>query len=340
MPGPLPHRRNAVGSGFSGTLASGALEASCGDIPFVGAGRADPDPGAAGGDRRSVPADFVGPGSEWSMAVRHRTSSRLGRVRAAMASRQWNDHRHVDEGAGGVLQPGRALYARVVVNLGDGTQRRTDTVFAVAGTPVAPAQMVWGSAGSSSVDTSEPFSWTATDLAQAYRLEIVSEGSVILDTGPNDVSRYFAESLSAGSYTGGSRYRDRGKVEMDDVQCAVHGRRQRPVRDERGERGPLGYGLRPARGQPDGIRVRLEQSMAVNERSVARDHHDVRRLRSGTPYDPEGNERRRIFVGRAPAPESDNRLHRKRIRRSRNRLLLGFRRLGQGSSSIRPSTSQ
>ncbi len=61
--------------------------------------------------------------------------------------------------------------------------------------------MVWGSAGSASVDTSEPFSWTATDLAQAYRLEIVSDGSVILDTGPIDISRYFTESLSAGSYT-------------------------------------------------------------------------------------------------------------------------------------------
>jgi hypothetical protein len=99
------------------------------------------------------------------------------------------------------LPTGEALYARVVVKLGDGSQRPTDTVFAIAGSNIHPAQLSWGAAGSEAVDTSQPFTWDATDLAQAYRLEISDGSSDAVDSGPIHVSEYFAEELPPGGYT-------------------------------------------------------------------------------------------------------------------------------------------
>jgi hypothetical protein len=96
---------------------------------------------------------------------------------------------------------GEPLYARVVYYLGDGSVRKTDNVFAVAGSGIAPAQMNWGTNGSSAVDTSLPFAWSADNLAQAYRLEILSGGTTVADSGPIQVPEYFDEGLPVGSYT-------------------------------------------------------------------------------------------------------------------------------------------
>jgi hypothetical protein len=99
------------------------------------------------------------------------------------------------------LPAGEALYARVLVNLGDGSQRRADTVFALSGSQIAPAQLIWGAAGSQAVDATQPFTWARSDLAQAYRLEISDATSTVVDSGPIDVSEYFAEGLQPGSYS-------------------------------------------------------------------------------------------------------------------------------------------
>ena len=100
------------------------------------------------------------------------------------------------------LPAGRALYARIQEMPADGIERRTDTVFTVAGTPVTPITMVYPADGQTNADVSQPFQWTATDLAQAYRLLISNASSVVLDTGPITVPRYFDETLPLGPYTG------------------------------------------------------------------------------------------------------------------------------------------
>lgn len=101
------------------------------------------------------------------------------------------------------MPSGNALYARLKVNLGDGTTQYAYTVFAAAGTSVAPSQMQWGSAGRDQVDASKPFAWSASDLVDAYRLQILnSDGSATpFDSGEVTVPRYFAETLAPGSYT-------------------------------------------------------------------------------------------------------------------------------------------
>jgi hypothetical protein len=99
------------------------------------------------------------------------------------------------------LRAGGELYARVIVKLGDGTQRRADSVFAMSGTIMRPSELNWGSAGSQAVDTSHPFAWDASDLAQGYRFEVSDGSSMVVDSGPIHVSEYFAESLQPGSYT-------------------------------------------------------------------------------------------------------------------------------------------
>lgn len=99
------------------------------------------------------------------------------------------------------LAPGAPLYARVVINLGNGTQRRADTVFAMSGSSIQPSSMIWGAAGSQNVDTSQPFAWSASDLAQAYRFEVSTDAATVVDSGAIHVSEYFAETLPAGSYT-------------------------------------------------------------------------------------------------------------------------------------------
>jgi hypothetical protein len=99
------------------------------------------------------------------------------------------------------MPAGQLLYARVVYHLGDGTQRVTDNVFAVAGSNIAPSQMNWGSNTSGAVDTSLPFAWNADDLAQAYRLEILNGSTTVADSGAIHVPEYFDESLPTGTYT-------------------------------------------------------------------------------------------------------------------------------------------
>jgi hypothetical protein len=100
------------------------------------------------------------------------------------------------------LPAGRVLYARIRETPADGLERRTDTVFTVAGTPIVPATMVYPADAVTTVDMSRPFQWTATDLAQAYRLEVSNGSSPVLDTGSITVPRYFDETLELGSYTG------------------------------------------------------------------------------------------------------------------------------------------
>jgi hypothetical protein len=100
------------------------------------------------------------------------------------------------------LPAGSVLYARIRETPADGLERRTDTVFTVAGTAVAPATMVYPVNGATNTDLSQPFQWTATDLAQAYRLEVSNGSSLVLDTGSITVPRYFDETLGLGSYTG------------------------------------------------------------------------------------------------------------------------------------------
>jgi hypothetical protein len=102
----------------------------------------------------------------------------------------------------GALPVGSVLYARIRETPADGFERRADTVFTVAGTAVAPATMIYPADGATSIDVSQPFQWTATDLAQAYRLKVSNGSSLVLDTGPITVPRYFDEMLGLGSYTG------------------------------------------------------------------------------------------------------------------------------------------
>jgi hypothetical protein len=100
------------------------------------------------------------------------------------------------------LPSGSVLYARILETPADGIQRRADTVFTVSGTPVAAATMVYPSDGTTNADASQPFQWTATDLAQAYRLQVSKGSSLVLDTGSVTIPRYFDEALPLGSYTG------------------------------------------------------------------------------------------------------------------------------------------
>lgn len=99
------------------------------------------------------------------------------------------------------LSVGVPLYARVVINLGDGSQRKADTVFAVSGSGIQPSSMIWGATGSQNVDSSQPFAWSPDDLAQAFRFEVSAGTATVVDSGPIHVSQYFAETLQAGSYT-------------------------------------------------------------------------------------------------------------------------------------------
>ena len=103
---------------------------------------------------------------------------------------------------GNALPTGTVLYASIGVTTGDGIPRTAYTVFTVSGTPVAPSQMVYPADGMTNADVSQPFQWTQTDMAQAYRLQISNGSSTVVDSGPITVPRYFAETLSQGAYTG------------------------------------------------------------------------------------------------------------------------------------------
>jgi hypothetical protein len=101
------------------------------------------------------------------------------------------------------LPAGKTLYARVILKPANGQDWLFDTVFTVAGTAITPATIVYPPDGDTTADVSQPFQWTPTDLAEAYRLEIFdASGSQVLDTGAITVPRYFDETLPLGSYTG------------------------------------------------------------------------------------------------------------------------------------------
>jgi hypothetical protein len=99
------------------------------------------------------------------------------------------------------MPEGQAIYARVIIKLGDGSQRRIDNVFTTSDTTLAPADLDWGAAGSSDFDASKPFAWSGSDLAQAYQLRVLDGSTVVADSGSIQVPRYFAQTLPLGSYT-------------------------------------------------------------------------------------------------------------------------------------------
>ena len=122
---------------------------------------------------------------------------------------------------GNALPAGAVLYAGICVTAGDGVARtaytvftvsgtpdgdgvaRTAyTVFTVSGTPDVPSQIVYPANGMKNADVSQPFQWTPTDIAQAYRLQISNQTSTVVDSGPITVPRYFAETLALGPYSG------------------------------------------------------------------------------------------------------------------------------------------
>ena len=81
-------------------------------------------------------------------------------------------------------RPARRCTRAWSYNLGDGSQRRIDNVFAVQGTNVAPAQMNWGANGSSAVDTSQPFAWNGSAIDQCIPAQILNSSSAIVsDSG-------------------------------------------------------------------------------------------------------------------------------------------------------------
>jgi hypothetical protein len=100
------------------------------------------------------------------------------------------------------LPSDRTLYARVNISPGDGSTVPADTVFTVAGSAAPSVQMSYPTDGAANVDTSEPFRWTYSPLAEAYRLKITQGGNVVKDSGVVQVDRYVAEDLATGSYGG------------------------------------------------------------------------------------------------------------------------------------------
>ena len=100
------------------------------------------------------------------------------------------------------LPSGSELYAEISFTPSDGLKRKADTVFTVANTPVAPSQIVYPADGATDADVSLPFQWTSTDMAQAYELQISNASGLVVDSGDITISRYFAESLPVGPYTG------------------------------------------------------------------------------------------------------------------------------------------
>ena len=94
------------------------------------------------------------------------------------------------------------LYARVNISPGDGSTVPADTVFRVAGSAAPQVQMSYPADGATDVDTSEPFRWSYSPLADGYRLRLSSAGNVVRDSGTLAGNRFFAEDLPVGAYTG------------------------------------------------------------------------------------------------------------------------------------------
>jgi len=70
------------------------------------------------------------------------------------------------------------------------------------GSSISPAAMIYPTNGETNVDVRQPFQWNSVAIAQGYRLQISSNGSVIQDSGVITIPRYFAEDLSVGPYSG------------------------------------------------------------------------------------------------------------------------------------------
>jgi hypothetical protein len=101
------------------------------------------------------------------------------------------------------LPAGKTLYARVSYRVQNWPWSLVaDTVFTATGSSPAPAQMVYPLNGDTAVDVRNPFQWTATDMASAYELKIYSGSTVVVDSGPIRIPRYFAENLAPGQYYG------------------------------------------------------------------------------------------------------------------------------------------
>ena len=99
------------------------------------------------------------------------------------------------------LPPGKTFYARVTARFGNGQVLPAYTVFQTAGGLLPVAQMVYPTNGDLNVDLSRPFQWRASDVVEAYQLKIFCGGLQVRDSGEIRVPRYFAEDLTAGTYT-------------------------------------------------------------------------------------------------------------------------------------------
>ena len=93
------------------------------------------------------------------------------------------------------------LYAQLTTTLGDQSTRRASSVFMVTGSSTPEATLVSPTDGQADFSTADPLVWTPVGVAQAYRLQILSNGHQVRDSGPVWVTEYFAEDLPVGDYT-------------------------------------------------------------------------------------------------------------------------------------------
>lgn len=99
------------------------------------------------------------------------------------------------------LPNGVPIYATVKTVMSDGTLYYATTVFATVATPRKPVSLVYPTDGQQNVDVSNPFMWKETDLASGYQLQILSNGTVVSDSGEIHIPSYFASDLPLGDYT-------------------------------------------------------------------------------------------------------------------------------------------
>lgn len=96
------------------------------------------------------------------------------------------------------LPAGPTLYARVLAELRGGETVHADVVFTAEGTPITGARLVYPVDGAQDVDSGQAFQWSKIDIAQAYRLEILSENVLLHDSGEINVTRRFITELPKG----------------------------------------------------------------------------------------------------------------------------------------------
>ncbi len=97
------------------------------------------------------------------------------------------------------LPADRTLYGRIWSRVAGNWTRYSDVAFTLQAT-VSPAAIVFPPDGSSGADGGQPFEWSATDLAEAYRLTIGSSlgASDLHDSGEIRVTRRFVDNLPIG----------------------------------------------------------------------------------------------------------------------------------------------